>query len=64
MIGTVISIAGHTVKSGIKFCDSNMLIITTKHKHHFAIKLHYSLCMYMHRNTLVYIYIYFFLMSF
>ena len=34
-------------------CDSNMLIGSTKHSDFFAIKLHCSLCMYMHRNTLV-----------
>ena len=39
-------------------CDSNMLFRSTKHKNLFAIKLHYTLCMYMHRSTLVYIYIY------
>ena len=38
-------------------CDSSMLIRSTKHTDYFAITLHYSLCMYMHRSTLVYIYI-------
>ena len=35
-------------------CDSNMLIGSTKHSDFFAIKLHCSLCMYMHRITLVF----------
>ena len=34
-------------------CDSNMLIGSTKHTDCFAIKFHLSLCMYMHRSTLV-----------
>merc|ERR1711948_254360 len=36
-------------------CDSNMLIGSTEHSDFFAVKLHCSLCMYMHRSTLVYI---------
>ena len=35
-----------------------MLIGSTKHTDCFAIKLHLSLCIYMHRSTLAYIYIY------
>ena len=34
-------------------CDSSMLIRSTKHTDYFAIMLHYSLCMYMHRSTRV-----------
>ena len=34
-------------------CDSNMLIGSSKHTDCFAITLHLSLCMYMHRSTLV-----------
>ena len=35
-----------------------MLVGSTKHTDSFAIKLHLSLCMYMHRSALVFIYIY------
>ena len=37
-------------------CNSNMLDGSTQHTNDFAIKLLYTLCMYMHRSTLVYIY--------
>ena len=38
-------------------CDRNMLNGSTQHKFYFAIKLNPTLCMYMHRSALVYIYI-------
>ena len=45
------------IRSCDRNCDSNTLIGSTKHTDCSAIKLHLSLCMYMHRSTLVYIYI-------
>ena len=38
-------------------CDRHMPIRYSKQQNHFAIKLRSSLYMYMHRNTLVYMYI-------
>ena len=53
---------GHTLGKSCdricdRSCDSSMLIGSITHKTCFAIKLHYTLCMYMHRSTLIYIYI-------
>ena len=48
---------GHYERSCDRSCDrsfdSNMLIGSSKHTDCFAITLHLSLCMYMHRSTLV-----------
>ena len=48
---------GNRDRSCVRSRDSNMLIGSTKHKSDFVIKINFTLCMYMHRSSLVYIYI-------